>query len=725
VKGLLVPALAAAAGLISLVLLFPHFDPSASIHQSLDRKQAIAKAKQLASERGVDTAGWQAAAIDVVDGPTGPFKIQVALSAPAGKRYVTVTLFPDGRLAGWKPLELPSSETPPARPQPPDTSKAKVRRTWSGAAGSVSIQEGDDDSPSNKRNYWPLRVIAVFWYMAAMVYLPVAVFRRRLHYRVPLMLMGAQIAWAAVSFWGTSAYQKVLIERLSDTRNPIGLAMSSVPAAQGWAFFWLFVFAAVGFSIRATGNREKWASLELLAQGRFFNRAVGSRVAAGLLCGSGIAALPYLLAATGLFRGSSLVLRSAEVLAAPFPNAVAWSLSACVLAVGLFGFAYPLAAKLRNPYFRWALFAPVGVAIVGTSSPFTTPGANLAAAVLLFMAYALLYLHTDLLATMAAMVAAQAVLAPCVLLSQPGGVVRALAVPVIVAGAAALAVSLNSAIRGREGADAIPDVDSIGVATDSNNESGRVRLQAEFDVARKAQQNALPSVAPHLNGYSLAGSCEPAQQVGGDLYDYFSLADGRLVITVADVSGKGVPAALYMMVTKGLLAAATRDSNNLAYILEQVNLHLYRACKKKVFVTLAAVALDPVRRRLQHGRAGHNPVVWRRSGRGETVILKPPGLGLGMTAGERFNRTLRIEELELETGDAIVLYSDGITEAVDFRMDQYGEERLIRAVEKTDGQPAEESRAAILLDLAEFVGTTPARDDITLVVLRVAEFAVA
>ena len=116
--------------------------------------------------------------------------------------------------------------------------------------------------------------------------------------------------------------------------------------------------------------------------------------------------------------------------------------------------------------------------------------------------------------------------------------------------------------------------------------------------------------------------------------------------------------------------------------------------------------------------------MWRRSGRGETVILKPPGLGLGLTPGERFNRSLKIEELELEPGDAIVLYSDGITEAVDSRMDQLGEERLIRAVEKTDGQPAEESRAAILGDLAEFVGTTPARDDITLVVLRVAEFAV-
>src|SRR5262249_58622810 len=112
--------------------------------------------------------------------------------------------------------------------------------------------------------------------------------------------------------------------------------------------------------------------------------------------------------------------------------------------------------------------------------------------------------------------------------------------------------------------------------------SSRHRLEAEFQAARQPQQDALPAAAPPVEGYSLAGWCEPAQQVGGDLYDYFPLPDGRLGIAVADVSGKGVPAALYMMVTKGLLAAVSRDSNQLAYILEQINLHLYRACRKKV-----------------------------------------------------------------------------------------------------------------------------------------------
>jgi sigma-B regulation protein RsbU (phosphoserine phosphatase) len=304
------------------------------------------------------------------------------------------------------------------------------------------------------------------------------------------------------------------------------------------------------------------------------------------------------------------------------------------------------------------------------------------------------------------------------LLSQPLASVKESALGFLALSAVAIAASVYWAVQGKE-PDA-PEVLRAGFSPDEATpvKSDRERLQAEFQVARKAQQDALPDEPPLVNGYSLAGWCEPAQQVGGDLYDFFPLPDGRLGIAVADVSGKGVPAALYMMVTKGLLTAVSRDSNQLHYILEQINLHLYRACRKKVFVTMAAVVLDASNRRLEYGRAGHNPVVWRRVRRRETVLVKPAGLGLGMTPGERFTRSLRIEELELEPEDAIILYSDGVTEAVNQQMEQFGEERLMRSVESTDGQSAIESRDAILRDLTGFRGAAAARDDITLVVIR-------
>jgi sigma-B regulation protein RsbU (phosphoserine phosphatase) len=122
---------------------------------------------------------------------------------------------------------------------------------------------------------------------------------------------------------------------------------------------------------------------------------------------------------------------------------------------------------------------------------------------------------------------------------------------------------------------------------------------------------------------------------------------------------------------------------------------------------------------VEYGRAGHNPIVWRRARRGETVLVKPNGIGLGLAGSEQFGRSLRLERLELEPGDAVILYSDGVTEAVNDTLDQFGEERLIRAVEQADGRSADETKASILRELAAFTGSTPAWDDITLVALRV------
>src|SRR5262249_46654939 len=151
-----------------------------------------------------------------------------------------------------------------------------------------------------------------------------------------------------------------------------------------------------------------------------------------------------------------------------------------------------------------------------------------------------------LLAVLTAAVAARAVVVPGVLLTQSLPSLRASAIPLITVAVAAIAASVYWAVRGPE-PDAEPALGNLSAETAAPAQSDRERLQAEFQVACRAQQDALPAAPPALNGYSLAGWCEPAQQVGGDLYDFFPLPDGRLGIAVADVSGKGVPAALYMM----------------------------------------------------------------------------------------------------------------------------------------------------------------------------------
>jgi hypothetical protein len=742
---------------------------------TVDRSHVIERGRQLALKYGVDTSGWRAVVTDQTDAKLrdylaaypddaagklfGALRLTVTLLDPAKRETIQVGLFGDGRLAQWK------WDHPPAGPRTgpaPDT----VLTDFAGSSpGKLTADGTNEDGVSHYSWGWksadrfPLQATLIIeqkagvllsatlapsygdafeqqfkrsqkrilttvaewagilvWTAGLGLFLWQTV-RGRIRWRIPLVLLGAQLVWAAASFFGGTYYQEFQGRRQSIPDEL--LFMAGENSAIVWSFFWLPVLAGAGFAIRSTGNREKWHSLDEISRGRILNRSVAEPLAVGMLSGIGLAALPYLVAAVRWLPGNVLDFRSMDALVAPVPAIGALRMSAAVPALAVFGFLLPLARHLRKPFWFWAAFAPLAVLSLMYSMPFRAAAPALAAAMLLGAGYLLIYVRTGLLAVLTASILARAAVVPFLLLSQPIPSLRASALGLLTVVALAIAASVYWAFRGPE-PEARPETLVPGLSSDPDvpAQSDRERLQAEFQVARKAQQDALPSAPPLLDGYSLAGWCEPAQQVGGDLYDFFPLPDGRLGIAVADVSGKGVPAALYMMVTKGLLTAVSRESNQLAYILEQINLHLYRACRKKVFVTMAAVVLDATNRRMEYGRAGHNPVVWRRTRRGETTLVKPPGLGLGMTPGERFTRSLHIEELDLEPEDAVVLYSDGVTEAVNAAMEQFGEPRLMRAVETTDGQSAIESRDAILRELRAFMGATPPRDDITLVVIR-------
>ena len=230
----------------------------------------------------------------------------------------------------------------------------------------------------------------------------------------------------------------------------------------------------------------------------------------------------------------------------------------------------------------------------------------------------------------------------------------------------------------------------------------REKLRAEFSVARRAQEDMLPRTPPSIPGYSIAASCTPSLEVGGDLYDFLRLPDGRIGIGVADVSGKGVPAALYMTLTKGLLASVTKETSALAAVVEEVNRHLHGVTRKKVFVTMALGFLDVKNGVLECVRAGHNPMVWRQTRRGSTELVSPGGLGLGITAGRLFVAQLKVAEMVLSEGDAVVFYSDGITEAMNSQLEQFGEQRLMEAVEKTDHMNAAAAHDSILGDVETF-----------------------
>jgi serine phosphatase RsbU (regulator of sigma subunit) len=248
----------------------------------------------------------------------------------------------------------------------------------------------------------------------------------------------------------------------------------------------------------------------------------------------------------------------------------------------------------------------------------------------------------------------------------------------------------------------------------------RERLKAEFTDAREAQRRLLPAVPPALAGYDVAALCVPATDVSGDLYDFHSLPDGRTLFSVADVSGKGMPAALYMTLCKGILSAVCEQTSDVRTIASLSNRHVYsagahRRRERRVFVTAVLAALRPETGELELVRAGHNPPLLVRAG-GEVSFLKPSGLAFGMADAGTFDPKLGVETVVLAPGDFVLLYSDGITEAMDRQEDQFSEERLIASLR----EPADAATlcARIVDAVNAFAAGAPQHDDMSLVVVR-------
>lgn len=701
----------------------------------------------------------------------------VQFRQPGGAHTVRVRLFADGRPAALlmerRDGEADDLGTPPATDPLADfagasapsfatvlsTAPGQEAWEWSGGGSfplgarlDVRKRNGrvisaalmprfERDVPRPAFLKWPAVAVGLLEFLgfcAALFYCVRGWTRGRFSWRMPAAFGVVLVVWSGILALSISSFDmisfaqdrvvvnpnnsgvNVHVDEEDPDLNSSGSGVESLLRAGAGALTLLFVFMAAAYSSADARSLRLWVSLELSSRRQFASREAAGPAATGALWGVCLAGLPYAIARV---FATPLGMNALNVGAYRIPEAAVLSVAAAVPAFGFFGFAEPLAARVKQGWLRIGLIAGV-LAVFATPKTSTYYSFAPAAALSIGTAAICVYLvrRLDLLALACAFLSAHAVYAVAALFAQPVSFYREHAAKALFLTAAGLAAPLYFALRGRSAAAVAASIeeDAASLIEDAG-QSSRERLESEFQIARRAQQDALPMAPPVARGLSVAAVCEPAKQVGGDLYDFFTLPDGRIGVVVADVSGKGVPAALYMMVTKGLLAAVTRDSSDLRHILQSINTHLYRACKRRVFVTMAAVAVDPATLRVEHGRAGHNPIVWRRARRGETLLVKPSGLGLGMCAGETFARTLRLDAFEMEEGDAVILYSDGVTEAVNGVMEQFGEERLMRSVAAADGRSAEAIRAAVLRDLAAFCGGTPARDDVTVVAIRAEE----
>jgi serine phosphatase RsbU (regulator of sigma subunit)/predicted ester cyclase len=244
-------------------------------------------------------------------------------------------------------------------------------------------------------------------------------------------------------------------------------------------------------------------------------------------------------------------------------------------------------------------------------------------------------------------------------------------------------------------------------------ERERERIEQELRVARRIQQASLPKEVPELEGWEIAPYYQPAREVGGDFYDFHLLSEGRLGVVVGDATGKGVPAALVMSTTCGMLQAVSQalGSSSPGEVLERVNETLFARIPPSMFVTCFYAILDPKSGHLSYANAGHDLPYARRGGSCEE--LRARGMPLGLMPGMSYE----VKEIVLDAGDSALFYSDGLVEAHDPKGEMFGFPRL-RALVAEHGE--ERSLGDFLLEeLYSFVGEGwEQEDDITLLTLE-------
>jgi len=244
------------------------------------------------------------------------------------------------------------------------------------------------------------------------------------------------------------------------------------------------------------------------------------------------------------------------------------------------------------------------------------------------------------------------------------------------------------------------------------------RLDHDLEIARDIQRILLPAESPSISGFEISGINVPARQVSGDYFDYIKVDDEHLGVAIADVSGKGVPASLIMAICRSVLRSQATGNCSPSDVLKKVNRQLYPDIKEDMFISMAYLILDHARNKVTLARAGHDaPLLYKRDT--ETVTtLKPPGLVVGIDSGTVFDRLTNDFDVRLERGDCLLLYTDGVTEALDADGTEFGLERTIQAVQASAGSGASAIITRVIDDLRNFVGSQPQNDDITLIAIR-------
>jgi hypothetical protein len=247
----------------------------------------------------------------------------------------------------------------------------------------------------------------------------------------------------------------------------------------------------------------------------------------------------------------------------------------------------------------------------------------------------------------------------------------------------------------------------------------RERVKRELEIARQVQLKFLPRELPMIAGLDIAALCIPANEVGGDYYDFVKLGDHRLGVLVGDVSGKGILAAFYMTLAKGIIKSSIQENLSPAQALIRANQLFYENVDRGIFVSLVYGVFDLEQRTFTSARAGHNPILLLRREEHDATLVSPPGFALGLEHGELFRRNIQEQTVVINSGDVFVFYTDGFTEAMNSQKDEFGEARVIECLSNGANGSSQETIANARHAVQHFTGNAPQHDDMTMVVVRV------
>ena len=283
------------------------------------------------------------------------------------------------------------------------------------------------------------------------------------------------------------------------------------------------------------------------------------------------------------------------------------------------------------------------------------------------------------------------------------------------------AVKKGSAIFNEDDIEAIntfSDYASVAIENSMLLEQSieKERLEKELDVAREIQRKILPEKNPQLKGISISSVFIPAFEVGGDYYDFFKLDNNKIGFIIADVSGKGISAAFIMAEIKGIFESLCKTLSRPKEILVNANEILLTTLDKKTFVSAAFGVLDLNENTLRLARAGHCPLLMVRDG--IATNLKPSGIALGISESDFFSETLEEISLDLKEQDILVLYTDGITEAKNSNLEDFGDSKFENIILENSRSEPDEISSCVIQQVTLFSQSLAQYDDITLVIFK-------